>query len=346
MAPTPGPKILCPAPPQPTVASQPQGASVAFGAPSASGGIAPLSVSCTPVSGSTFPVGSTKVTCTASDAKQRTDACSFNVTVQPPTVIPTIQLTRFAAFGDSITWGEDGDPINLCGSNNNSTAPSGSLFISPGQLWQQVPQPYPSALQTSLRTRYLNQSSQIVVDDQGQPGEAPSDPSTLARFQSVVGGLSSLGLPYQAVLLAEGTNDIFYGDPTKIPGAIAGLTSMLSYARSRGVRAYLATVPPMVPGGARACGNHLVVPLNDQIRLLAAQSSVTLVDIYAGLGTSYQQYIGPDGLHLNQAGYVMVANLYFNVLTTTLESTSLVAPTTSLAAPTPASPRSSARPLP
>ena len=60
---------------------------------------------CTPSSGSTFPLGATTATCTATDARQRTASCSLTVTVTEP---PLISLTRFAAFGDSITAGEDG----------------------------------------------------------------------------------------------------------------------------------------------------------------------------------------------------------------------------------------------
>ncbi|HMV49779.1 MAG TPA: HYR domain-containing protein [Blastocatellia bacterium] len=38
-------------------------------------------VSCTPASGATFPLGVTKVTCTATDTSGNTDVCAFNVTV-------------------------------------------------------------------------------------------------------------------------------------------------------------------------------------------------------------------------------------------------------------------------
>ena len=46
-------------------------------------------VSCTPPSGSQFPIGATTVTCTATDAAQNQSSCSFTVTVsdtQPPTI--------------------------------------------------------------------------------------------------------------------------------------------------------------------------------------------------------------------------------------------------------------------
>src|SRR5207244_1727432 len=48
-----------------------------------------VTVACAPPSGSTFPTGTTTVTCTATDAAGNTSACSFNVTVnemEAPTI--------------------------------------------------------------------------------------------------------------------------------------------------------------------------------------------------------------------------------------------------------------------
>jgi len=58
------------------------GARVTFSAPTASGGTAPVSVSCEPSSGSFFSVGVTQVTCTARDARGNTTTCTFTVTVR------------------------------------------------------------------------------------------------------------------------------------------------------------------------------------------------------------------------------------------------------------------------
>src|SRR5262245_65857531 len=78
---------------------------VVYGTPSTIGGASPVATTCTPQSGGLFPVGMTTVMCTATDTRQRTDSCSFGVTVQRPAVIAA---TKFMAFGDSITAGEDG----------------------------------------------------------------------------------------------------------------------------------------------------------------------------------------------------------------------------------------------
>jgi hypothetical protein len=80
------------------VASGPSGAIVSYTAPSASdeGGETPA-VSCAPASGSVFPIGTTTVTCTATD---RDDANSpvgatFTVTVLPPSPPPQPPVHMF-----------------------------------------------------------------------------------------------------------------------------------------------------------------------------------------------------------------------------------------------------------
>jgi HYR domain len=78
------PTLACPAPVQWTT---PDGASdtVRYPAPVVSGGAQPVSTTCVPASGSLFPVGQTTVSCTATDALNRTATCSFPVTVLAPT---------------------------------------------------------------------------------------------------------------------------------------------------------------------------------------------------------------------------------------------------------------------
>src|SRR5262249_46753551 len=60
------------------------------------------SVTCTPPSGSTFPLGATTVTCQAVDASGNTNQCSFTVTVvdQPPVANATVAPT-FAPLSDA-----------------------------------------------------------------------------------------------------------------------------------------------------------------------------------------------------------------------------------------------------
>ncbi len=88
------PTITCPAP-QLVDSTGPNGAAVSF-SPTASDNCAgPVAVSYTPPSGSVFPVGSTSVTCAATDVSQNTSTCSFTVTVLSPSQM-TSNLTTTA----------------------------------------------------------------------------------------------------------------------------------------------------------------------------------------------------------------------------------------------------------
>ncbi|HKT79893.1 MAG TPA: HYR domain-containing protein, partial [Vicinamibacterales bacterium] len=80
---------------------------VTYETPTAVGGTSPVNVSCVPPSGTAFSLGTTNVTCTARDAKQKTAACSFGVSVVR---VPPLNVTRFMAFGDSITFGTPSTP--------------------------------------------------------------------------------------------------------------------------------------------------------------------------------------------------------------------------------------------
>jgi subtilisin-like proprotein convertase family protein len=78
------PTITCPAPVT-AVAAQTcplaTSGTVTFPAPTASDNCPGVTTACTPPSGSTFPVGTTTVTCTATDASGNTASCSFSVTL-------------------------------------------------------------------------------------------------------------------------------------------------------------------------------------------------------------------------------------------------------------------------
>src|ERR1051325_11043653 len=85
-----GPASMALRPPPPLVVNcpadiavttpDPAGAVVTYTS-SSSGGCPPVSVSCNPPSGSTFPVGTTTVTCSGFDACGQTATCSFKITV-------------------------------------------------------------------------------------------------------------------------------------------------------------------------------------------------------------------------------------------------------------------------
>src|SRR6478752_8512355 len=71
------------------------GIAINYDTPATSNGQGSVSVSCSPPPGQMFPIGTTEVSCTATDTLNRTATCSFNVTVSK---LPTLSKTRYLAF--------------------------------------------------------------------------------------------------------------------------------------------------------------------------------------------------------------------------------------------------------
>jgi lysophospholipase L1-like esterase len=310
------PKITCP--PAVTIQSPDDNlAVVQYPIATVANGAVPVVTTCTPPSGTSFPLGQTPVTCTATDSLQRADTCSFSVTVLP---VPRLTATSFLAFGDSITWGENGLDAPAVSSLTGFLAP---------QVRQRVQVPisetYPEVLHQDLVHRYTKQTP--GVDNAGLPGEALLDSTTFPRFVS----LTSSGR-YDVVLIMEGANDLSDRDDRLEPAMIDVLREMVLDARSRGIRPYLATIPPEIQAGYRGGGASLVPGFNDQVRALAAGENVTLVDVYAALAGDVGTYIGIDGLHPTVQGYAKIAETFFTAVKQTLEATP--APTVPAAAAT------------
>jgi len=310
------PQIACPAAPTPVESLDGSAQTVSFPAPTITGGQAPLNTTCVPVSGSSFTIGTTSVNCTTSDARARTASCSFNVVVLPQ---PKLSVTSILAFGDSLTWGEDG-------SNSTSSVGGQHVYVQlpPGQR-------YPDILQQELQARYRTQTPTVFnagcrgesLSDPGEfvgcPGQRMDDPSAYRRFTS----LASLR-QYDAVLFMEGSNDADSAakDSRVLPTAVGYLQKMIDTAKASGMKVVVATIPPMVPPGAfgRAVGYQIVPNFNDQVRGLGTSEAVQLADVYAGFGSDASTLIGFDGLHPNQAGYQRIADTFLAAIKSSLET--------------------------
>jgi hypothetical protein len=101
------PSITCPA--DITVES-PDPATVNYTVPTGSDNCPAVTVVCSPPSGSTFAIGQTAVSCTATDTAQNTATCSFNVTVALPSSTPTETATETPTEGPTETATEPGNP--------------------------------------------------------------------------------------------------------------------------------------------------------------------------------------------------------------------------------------------
>jgi lysophospholipase L1-like esterase len=294
------PRAVCPAP---VTRSSPTAQPVPVTYPPATveAGFPPTTVACAPASGSVFPVGVTAVTCTATDHINRASSCSFSLTVVGP---PHLSVTRFVAFGDSITWGEDGT--------------NAETIMTVGRLRPFVQFPasdtYPGVLQMSLSALYTAQFPQVA--NQGKPGEAVTDPATFSRFVSVTPSSQ-----YDVVLLMEGANDL---GAVSTQASISGLGQMIDSARSRGLTVMLATITPRNPSGSKGANAGLVAPFNDQVRTLAISKGVPLVDVYVAFGGDLS-LLSSDGLHPTKAGYKRIADTFFSTIRQTLEGPAPVA---------------------
>jgi len=233
------PTLTCPADMQVT---SPDGhtATVEF-SPTVADGTPPVTITCTPASGTTFVLGPTPVSCTATDAEQRTSTCAFSVVVEPP---PHISVTRFMAFGDSIT---EGDP---------SVGPA-----------------YPTLLGTELSNRYTAQ--QIVVFNEGHGGEMTTDGEDRIKKRVAIDNP-------QVVLILEGVNDInFYGESGEST-VIFNLQRMVRSTEDAGATPFLATLLPQRPGGQRAYAPDLIAPTNEKIRAIQGAVLVDLYAAFGG----------------------------------------------------------------
>ena len=310
-------QISCPAVPQPVESIQGTPVGVAYLSPQVFGGIAPVNSSCSPASGSNFPVGTTPVTCTATDAQLKSASCAFSVTVTRPGVL---SATRFLAFGDSMTEGA------LPGCPVGTSALTGGDFLRRDlpmiRAAVNVPSSYPSVLGGLLSARYVTQAP--VVTNVGLSGERVSDLTwgtndvTVARLRTEVAAFTP-----QIVFLFEGINDInvnLLHPEVTIPAVVKGLRDLAREARNRGVsQVFIATLLPQQSGACRGYSVNQMASANDQIRAMVAADRHVLVDLYEAFGGAAAPYIGVDGLHPNQLGYQKIAQTFLETIRTRLE---------------------------
>jgi lysophospholipase L1-like esterase len=273
---------------------------VTFTAPVVSGGVAPVQTTCTPASSSIFAVGTTTVRCTATDAAQATSSCSFSVTVAAPA--PQLSRTKFLAFGDSMTAGEVSQPT---GTLTAEGLPHFRFVLVPAAS-------YPTQLLTQLRARYKSQTSQLQVTNAGWPGEWAED-----GVKRLPGMLSSFRP--EAVLLLEGSNDLAALGAPGVQRAARAIDTMAREVRNRGARLFIATIPPTRGTGQNAIAPALIQSLNSTIRTTARGENAVLVDVFGALSDDVTKYIGADGLHPTEAGYLKIAETFFAAIRADLE---------------------------
>ena len=304
--PPPAPTITCPA--NITTRGVPgSGQPVTYPPATVTGGASPVTTTCTPASGTSFNVGTTAVACTTVDAASRQAQCSFTVTLTPMLV----SVTKYMAFGDSVTEGEDGRRAVL-----------GLGFIDPTAT-------YPVKLQSLLNGEYPGQS--ITVSNRGKSGEPIQDgvarlPGELAREQP------------GALLLLHGYNNLLnicaFG--TTITAACSqaitavgfGIRDLIRIGKRPEYGIRYIFVSTMTPPGPylgippdRRIGTDAIVAANTTIANMVRSEGVTLVDTYPGFIGHEAEYINQDGLHMRSAGNQALADSFFGVIKTTVATT-------------------------
>jgi lysophospholipase L1-like esterase len=197
---------------------------------------------------------------------------------QPPAA-PRLARTRFVAFGDSLTEGVVSTPLRL--------------------TLVDIPHSYPGRLGAALRQRYSDQP-EIAVLNEGRAGEFAEDGKV--RLPDVIRADAP-----QVVLLMEGANELNVFGRRGISRAVGALEDMIKDANRRGVTVFVATLPPQRASGRNGAGAPDVEELNAQIRKTALDEGARLVDVHPQFDLAL---VGEDGLHLTEAGYVRLAEIF------------------------------------
>jgi lysophospholipase L1-like esterase len=266
-------------------------ARVSYPLPENHGGEGTVTITCTPESGAAFPVGSTRVECTIKDSLNRSASCSFVVTV---VAAPRLRLTRFMAFGDSLTAGE----IVVPGGDDTETRPNPEAA-------------YPAVLGRLLSARYTMQT--ITVVNRGKSAEQAD--RALGRFVD-----DFLANSPEAVIILEGVNDLITAESAGagIDTAERGVSALAADARNRHARVFIANLPP-TKAGRRRVPISTIQAFNDRLRVVARGEGAYLIDVFGALLPDVDAMVGSDGLHLTEAGYKRVGETVYAAIREDLE---------------------------
>jgi lysophospholipase L1-like esterase len=292
------PQIACPAD---LTVSEVAAASVdvTYSTPTTTAGAAPVSVTCAPASGTRFSLGDTTVACAARDAQSREATCSFHVTVKGF----TLSARKFLAVGDSLTAGENGLPSII-----------------------DVPNSYPAKLLGLLTSLYPNQD--VVVVNRGFSGITAEDLED--RLPTIVNAERP-----DAVLLMVGYNNLTQPCAQGLFGT-AACTRAIDFTAVLGTRdairrikespaavkyIFASTLVPPGPTGSKRIAREAILEVNRRIRQHVAAERATLVDTYPLFQGREAELVSPDGLHLNPAGYQVVAEAFFSAIRATVPQT-------------------------
>jgi len=195
----------------------------------------------------------------------------------------------FLAFGDSITYGS--------GTSANGPATA-----------------YPKLLETKLKENYAGYFLSINA---GNPGETTEE--GLERYASVL----SINNP-DLVLIMEGTNDEFEGDP--YDQTEDNLRAMVQIALARGINVIIATIPPVISNSYydRREQQARIVEFNPRIYQIAADYNIPVAPVFNAI-TSVPNWQNdlmdqPSANHPNDAGHAVIRDTFYTPVSAELEN--------------------------
>lgn len=277
---------------------------VSYPDPTTAGGSVPVNVTCSPASGSTFPIGGAQVSCTVTDSAARQATCSFAVTLSAT----VLSATKFVAFGDSVTEGQNGR-------------------IAGGMRVVDLPNAYPTKLQSLFDFEFPGQA--IMVVNRGEGGVPLED-----GMKHLPGVLSSEHP--DALLLLDGYNDLVACPPgnagsascaTAIHVVVNKLRECIQIARAPryGVRyIFVSTLTPPGPVSGpvdRRRASEAIAQTNGRFAQMVPAEGAILVDPYPQFLGHEAEYVDVDGLHLRPAGNDDVARLFFSAIKVAIPAT-------------------------
>ena len=284
------------------VSNPPQ--AVTYTAPTVSQGADPVSTTCSPASGTGFPLGTTTVSCTVNDAMSRQATCAFGVTMKGM----ALGVTKFDAFGDSLTEGETGRPSVIA-----------ELLDTPNA--------YPTRLQAAFDLAYPGQATVINQGLSGDlvettlqkiiarvPGDRPGAVLLLTGYNNLTGPCGRGGVGTKAC--DKGVEQVAFG--------IRDCMRRVKEANAGVMYTFVSTLTPPGPSGSNRIDPTAIVQVNAQLRPVVAAEGGILVDSYAAFVGHEADYVNVDGLHLRPAGYQALADAFFAAIQKTIPQTPML----------------------
>lgn len=157
-------------------------------------------------------------------------------------------------------------------------------------------QSYPDKLAKKLFTTVINE---------GWPGDTTYD---------AMRGVNQLLSDYKPgyLLILFGANDCIWW-PWDVGGIINNLRYIIQSAKNNKTIPVIATLTPFLGPHDGGSWVHCVKDTNEGIRELAVEQDIPLADLDAAFNWS-SRYMSSDGLHPNNAGYELIASIFYDTI--------------------------------